>query len=32
MQDCADGSGITVHEFDVVTGGQEIKVSILVKS
>ena len=28
MQDCKDGSGLQFINFDLVTGGQEIKVSI----
>ena len=30
-QDCKDGSGLQFIKFDVVTGDQEIKVSILVE-
>ena len=31
MPDCKDGSGLTVIEFDFVTGGQEMKFDILVE-
>ena len=31
MQDCKDGSGLQFIKFDFETGGQEIKLSILVE-
>ena len=31
MQDCKDGSGLSFIKFDVVTGGKEIKLAILVE-
>ena len=29
MQDCMDGSGLQFIKFDLVTGGQEIKLAVL---
>ena len=31
MQDCKDGSELQFIKFDVVTGGQEIKIATLVE-
>ena len=30
MQGCMDGSGLKLIKFDFLTGGQEIKIAILV--
>ena len=32
MQDCTDGSVLQFIKFDFVTGGQEIKIAILLKT